>query len=85
MMHFFVTPSGKVRFLYNEKLGLESAGASKIERFASVEPSSKDPSQWEVSILGDGQVLKDKMFPKRSEALKAEEREVVRRLRHEQF
>jgi hypothetical protein len=83
MINVFVTGSGKIRFIYNEKISLDSAGTRKIERFASVEPSTGDSSRWEVSILGDAETFKGQTFTQRSEALQAEELEVVRRLRNE--
>lgn len=83
MIHLFVTDKGDIRYVYNEKVDMSVAGAMKIERFASVEPSVKDPSRWEVSILGDTEAFKNKTFKQRSDALEAEELEVVRRLRND--
>lgn len=82
MIHLFVTNTGNIRYVYNEKVDMSTAGVMKIERFASVEPSVQDSSKWTVSILEDNKVFKDKTFKQRSDALKAEELEVVRRLRN---
>ena len=83
MIHLFVTNTGNIRYVYNEKIDMKDAGSKKIERVASVEPSAKDPSRWEVSILKDAEAFKNETFNQRSDALKAEELEVVRRLRNE--
>ena len=83
MIHLFVTDKGNIRYVYNEKVNMSAVGEIKIERFASVEPSAQDSSRWEVSILGDAEAFKNKTFKQRSDALEAEELEVVRRLRNE--
>jgi len=82
MIHLFVTDTGSIRYVYNEKVDMSTVGEMKIERFASVEPSVQDPSRWTVSILEDTEVFKNETFKQRSDALKAEELEVVRRLRN---
>lgn len=77
-MKVFVKTGGEIRQVYNEKFDIRFLGDSNMERAGHVEPAPNG-RDWRVT-MPDGVVLGD--FKMRSEAIKAEECEVVRRLRH---
>lgn len=77
-MKVFVNSEGEIRQVYNEKFDLRFMGQSRMVRAGHVEPAPNG-REWRVS-MPDGVVLGD--FEMRSDAIKAEECEVVRRLRN---
>jgi hypothetical protein len=79
-MKIFIEDTGKIKCLYNEALDIRRLGKSRIQRAAWVEPGSGENQDKWVVTLADGTFAG--VFNLRSDALKAEENLVVRRLQH---